>query len=194
MKFTGYEKDLSQYTKDELVQIATDNSVYYTTATGQGRISGYNRLSKSQLISLIKNDPDFKRKNPKNPVKPPDDWNSGNRFIKFKESLFGTESPEELMNEIMDIAKDTERSFPIPGKYYTCIYYAVTPRIIYDRHPLIKVTNLLPKGFSAFNFHWTKYRQYNTEDGDRLVSALYELNSKEVQTLRSVPYARKVRT
>lgn len=194
MKLTGYEKDLSEYTKEELVQIATDNSVYYTTATGQGRISGYKRLSKSQLISLIKNDRDYKRKNPNNPIKPPDDWRTGNRFIKFKESLFGNESPEELMDEIMSIAKDTERSFPIPGKYYTYIYYAVTPNIIYDRHPLIKVNNLLPKGFSAFNFHWTKYRRYNTESGDRLVSALYELNSKEVQTLRSVPYARKVRT
>jgi hypothetical protein len=189
MKLTGYEKKLSEYTKEELVQIAVDYSIYYTTATGQGRLSGYERLTKSQLISLISNDRDYKRKNPKNPV----NWTTTNRFIKFKESLFGTETPEELMDEIMNLAKDTERSFPVPGKYYTYIYYAVTPGIIYDRHPLVKIKNILPRGFSAFNFHWTKYRQYNTKDGDRLLSGLFELNSKEVQTLRSVPYARKVR-
>jgi len=40
MALTGYEKRLEDYTKNELVEIAEKYSIYYTTATGQGRIDG----------------------------------------------------------------------------------------------------------------------------------------------------------
>lgn len=183
MELTGHEKKLDQYTKDELVKIADRYKVYWTTASGQGSLSNYNRLSRNQLISLISNDNDYKRAG---------DWTKGNRFLKLRKSLIGTEKPTDLMNEILDLAKDTERVFPIPNKYYTYIYYAATRGIKYDRHPLVKVTTILPTGFIGFNFHWTKYRRYNSAEGDRLVSALYELNSQEVQTLRSIPYALKL--
>ncbi len=190
MELTGYEKRLEDYTKEELVEIAEKYSIYYTTATGEGRISGYNRLNKTQLISLIRNDRDYKSSNPNNRIRRPD---TENRFSKFKESLFGNEKPEELMDEILSIAKDTQRSLPIPGKYYTYIYYAVTPKITYDLHPLIIAGDMLPKGFRAFNYHWGKIRQYNTVDGDRLVSGLYELTAQEYNTLKSVPYAKFIR-
>lgn len=189
MALTGYEKPLDQYTQKELVEIAEKYKIYYTTATGQGRISGYQRLPKSQLISLIKNDHDYKSANPKSPRLSGTNL-SGNRFLKFKESLFGNETPEELMDEILTIASDTKRIFPVPGKYYTYIYYAATPKIRYDRHPLIIAGDILPKGFRAFNYHWGKIRQYNTEDGDRLVSGLYELTPQEFNTLKSVPYGK----
>jgi len=192
MALTGYEKKLEDYTKEELVQIAEKYSIYYTTATGQGRISGYQRLNKTQLISLIKNDNDYKSANPNRPTVQGSN-NDKNRFLKFKESLFGTESPEELMDEILSIASNTKRDFPIPGKYYTYIYYAATPKILYDRHPLIIAGDILPKGFRAFNYHWGKIRQYNTVDGDRLVSGLYELTSQEFNILKSVPYGKIVR-
>lgn len=192
MALTGYEKKLEDYTKEELVQIAEKYSIYYTTATGQGRISGYQRLNKTQLISLIKNDNDYKSANPNRPTVQGSN-NNKNRFLKFKESLFGTESPEELMDEILSIASNTKRDFPIPGKYYTYIYYAATPKILYDRHPLIIAGDILPKGFRAFNYHWGKIRQYNTVDGDRLVSGLYELTSQEFNILKSVPYGKIVR-
>ena len=192
MAITGYEKRLEDYTKEELVQIAEKYSIYYTTATGQGRISGYQRLNKTQLISLIKNDNDYKSANPNRPTVQGSN-NNKNRFLKFKESLFGTESPEELMDEILSIASNTKRDFPIPGKYYTYIYYAATPKILYDRHPLIIAGDILPKGFRAFNYHWGKIRQYNTVDGDRLVSGLYELTSQEFNILKSVPYGKIVR-
>jgi len=152
MALTGYEKPLDQYSQKELVEIAEKYSIYYTTATGQGRISGYQRLTKTQLISLIRNDHDYKSANPNSPKLPGTD-RTGNRFSKFKESLFGTESPEELMDEILTIASDTKRNFPVPGKYYTYIYYAGTPGILYDRHPLIIAGDILPKGFRAFNYH-----------------------------------------
>jgi hypothetical protein len=187
MALTGYEKRLEDYTKEELVQIAEEYRIYYTTATGQGRLSGYQRLNKTQLISLIKNDNDYKNKDPKRLKLP------GNRFLKFKESLFGNETAEELMNEILSIASDTQRDFPIPGKYYTYIYYAKTPKIIYDQHPLIIAGDILPKGFRGFNYHWGKIRQYNTLDGDRLISGLYELTVQEYNILKSVPYQKFVR-
>ena len=86
MALTGYEKKLEDYTKEELVQIAEKYSIYYTTATGQGRIDGYKRLNKSQLISLIQNDRDYRRSNP-NFENLTGRLNTGNRFLKFKESL-----------------------------------------------------------------------------------------------------------
>ena len=192
MALTGYEKKLEDYTKDELIEIAEEYKIYYTTTSGQGRMSGYQRLTKTQLISLIKNDHDYKRANPKSP-RLSGTSRSANRFSKFKDSLFGNETPEELMNEILTIASDTKRNFPVPGKYYTYIYYAATPRILYDRHPLIIAGDILPKGFRAFNYHWGKIRQYNTEDGDRLVSGLYELTPQEYNILKSVPYKRIIR-
>jgi len=98
------------------------------------------------------------------------------------------------MNEILNRAQSTIREFPEPGKYYTYIYYAKTPNIFYDRHPLITCGEILEKGFYGFNYHWGKIRQYNTVDGDRLLSGLYEISSKELTTLRKIPYGKKIRT
>ena len=96
------------------------------------------------------------------------------------------------MNEIMSILSGTESAYPLQGRYYTYIYYAKTPKILYDQHPLILAGDMLPKGFLGFNYHLGKIRQYNTEDGDRLVSGLYELSQQEFATLRSVPYRKLI--
>lgn len=191
MALTGYEKPLDQYTQKELAEIAKEYTVYYTTATGQGRISGYQRLPKSQLISLIKNDSNYIEANPKAPRRI-GGKRLTNRLKDFKESLVGTESPEELMNEIIMRLSGTERLYPAPGRYYTYIYYAKTPGILYDRYPLILAGDILPKGFRGFNYHLGKIRQYNTQDGDRLVSGLYELSQQEFATLKSVPYGKLI--
>lgn len=179
MKLTGYEKPLKNYTREELIRIAELYKIYYRTPSGEGKMGGYRNLSKEQLISIIADDRDYKNKDPKR---------SGNRLQLFKESLTGIEKPEELMDDILSLISDTQRAFPIPGNYYTYIYYAKTPKLRYDRHPLIKAGTILPKGFLGFNYHWGKIRQYNTADGDRLVSGLYEVNQKEFQTLKSIPY------
>ena len=50
----------------------------------------------------------------------------------------------------------------------------------------------MPRGFRGFNYHLGKIRQYNTQDGDRLLSGLYELSQKEFDTLRSVPYGKLI--
>jgi len=191
MALTGYEKPLDQYTQKELAEIAKEYTVYYTTATGQGRISGYQRLPKSQLISLIKNDSNYIEANPKAPRRI-DRKIRTNRLKDFKESLMGNETEDELMNEILSRLSGTERAYPSPGRYYTYIYYAKTPGIVYDRHPLILAGDMLPRGFRGFNYHLGKIRQYNTEDGDRLISGLYELSQQEFSTLRSVPYGKLI--
>ena len=191
MALTGYEKPLKDYTKEQLVEIAQNYTIYYRSASGQGKLSGYNRLTKEQLINIIKNDSDYIDANPKSPRRI-DGKKRINRLKNFKESLIGVEKPERLMDEILSRLEGTERSYPSPGRYYTYIYYAATPGIIYDQHPLILAGDLLPKGFRGFNYHLGKIRQYNTVDGDRLVSGLYELSQQEFATLRSVPYGKLV--
>ena len=191
MALTGYEKPLDEYTRDELIEIAEFHTIYYTTASGKGSTGGYKRLKKEQLISIIKNDRDYIRANPKAPRRI-DGKILTNRFSDFKKSLNGTEKPDRLMNEIMSILSGTESAYPSQGRYYTYIYYAKTPKILYDQHPLILAGDMLPKGFIGFNYHLGKIRQYNTVDGDRLVSGLYELSQKEFATLRSVPYRKLI--
>ena len=191
MALTGYEKPLDEYTRDELIEIAEFHTIYYTTASGKGSTGGYKRLKREQLISIIKNDRDYIRANPKAPRRI-DGKILTNRFSVFKESLNGTEKPDRLMNEIMSILSGTESAYPLQGRYYTYIYYAKTPKILYDQHPLILAGDMLPKGFLGFNYHLGKIRQYNTEDGDRLVSGLYELSQQEFATLRSVPYRKLI--
>jgi hypothetical protein len=194
MELTGYEKRLEEYTKNELVEIAERYTIYYQTKSGQGRTGSYNRLTKHQLISLIKNDQDYKDQNPSYRRRRPDGRLITDRFKELLRSIYGNETPEDLMNEILNRAQSTIREFPEPGKYYTYIYYAKTPNIFYDRHPLIRCGEILEKGFYGLNYHWGEIRQYNTVDGDRLVSDLYEISSKELITLRKIPYGKKIRT
>ena len=191
MALTGYEKPLDEYTRDELIEIAEFHTIYYTTASGKGSTGGYKRLKREQLISIIKNDRDYIRANPKAPRRI-DGKILTNRFSDFKKSLNQTEKPDRLMNEIMTILSGTESAYPLQGRYYTYIYYAKTPKILYDQHPLILAGDMLPKGFIGFNYHLGKIRQYNTVDGDRLVSGLYELSQQEFTTLRSVPYRKLI--
>ena len=97
------------------------------------------------------------------------------------------------MNLILEAIESTNRGMmPESGKYYTFIYYAKTPRLLYDRFPLIVAGDLLSKGFRGFNYHLGKIRQYNTMDGDRLVSGLYEISTAEFELLRRVAYQRLV--
>lgn len=196
MTLSGYEKPLDQYTQKELVEIAKEYRVYYQTASGKGKIEGYNRLTKQELINIIKVDIEYIEANPKLPRRI-----GGNAYNKSKskslrdlqESLLGLETSEELMDEILSRLRGSERPLPpVPGRFYTYVYYAKTPRIRYDRHPLIIADSLLPRGFRGFNFHLGTYRQYNTQDGDRLVSGLYELSRDEFSILLKIPYGKIV--
>lgn len=195
MALTGYEKDLTEYTKNELVEIASEYNIYYRSTSGVGKIGGYQRLTKQQLIDLIKNDTDYISKDPTGKGQRDPNLSIYNKLRFFKKNLTGAETPEYLMNEILSILEGRERPFPTPGKFYTYIYYAATRNIIYDRHPLILAGGPLPKGFLGYNYHHGRApRQYNTVDGDRLVSGIYEVMGDEVIVLRGIPYGKMIKT
>jgi hypothetical protein len=82
--------------------------------------------------------------------------------------------------------QDTETQELSAGKYYTYIYYAKTPNIIYDRYPLIMASEPMDYGFFGFNYHWGKIRQYTFPE---VASPFYEVTTNEFNTLRSIPYA-----
>jgi len=191
-ELTGYEKPLEKYTQKELAQIASKYKTYYQTPSGVGKIGGYDRLPKSKLIQIIKGDNDYQNEDPKLPKsRIKGRIKTKNRIEPIVLNLNGSEKPDQLMNEIIDALQDTNIGYvPIPGKYYTYIYFAKTPKIIYDRYPLIKAGELLERGFLGFNYHLGKgkIRQYNTLDGDRLVSGLYEVTTQEFNSLQKINY------
>ena len=188
MALTGYENPkLEDYSLSELKEIATNYYIpHQYTKTGATSTS-YSRLNKTQLIYIIKYDADYQRADPKSRVGGKGDkQKTDNRIIPVKRDLVGVESPSELMNMIIERLQDSESKFPSAGKYYTYIYYAKTPNIIYDRYPLIMSSEPMDYGFFGFDYHWGKMRQYTFRE---VASPFYEVTMSEFNTLRSIPYA-----
>ena len=100
----------------------------------------------------------------------------------------GITSPEELMDIILQIFDQTE-VLPQVGKFYTFRYAAKTPKIKYDRHPLITMLSYDDKGFEGLNVHWRTRRRYNWE---QVMSSFHVLEREEFNALRRIPYARFV--
>lgn len=84
-------------------------------------------------------------------------------------------SPSKNMADLLNILDST--IVPDPDKYYTFIYKAKTPNIIYDAHPVVKVGPIYTWGFIAFNFHWDEARQYTWQE---IVSNLYEIPEEDM--------------
>ena len=122
MALTGYEKSLSEYTKSDLIQIARKYSVYYKTKSGVGKIGAYDRLSKNELIDLIKNDRDYQRAGSKS------------RIETLKTQIKNVSDPEDIMINILEVFKDVEL-IPTPGNYYTFIYKAKTIKDLNKQYP-----------------------------------------------------------
>ena len=97
-----------------------------------------------------------------------------------------TNDQEEMMLEIMQVLNDTVTPIPEAGKFYTFVYNAKTPRIIYDQHPLIACTEVLRWGFRGINFHLGKYRNYTWNE---VAGQLYIVDYEELGDLLSIPYA-----
>lgn len=188
MALTGYEKPkLEDYNLDELKQIATKYYISHQYTKTGATSTNYSRLNKTQLIYIIKYDPDYQRANPKlRPGGKKSDKKLLNRIESIKRDLIGIESPSELMNMIINELQDSEKTYPSSGKYYTYIYYAKTPNIIYDRYPLILASESTDYGFYGFNYHWGKIRQYTFKE---VASPFYEVSINEFITLRSISYA-----
>ena len=190
MALTGYEKPLSQYTKSELVQIATAYSVYYQTESGIGKIESYNRLSKQKLIEIIKNDRDYIRASKKSRIKI------------LEENIKNTSDPEDIMMSVIEIFKDVEL-IPRPGNFYTFVYRAKTVKdkskqypgmpteeVYYDQHPLVAVSEIKRWGFVGFNFHWASIRNYTWEE---VLGQLHIVYPHEISYMRSLNYMKLIK-
>ena len=95
------------------------------------------------------------------------------------------DDPEELFLEILEVLGQDFDPVPIPGRYYTFIYKAKTPRIEYDAHPLIACTGVYQWGFTGINYHWGEARQYTWAE---VRSMFYIVYPNELRDLRSIPY------
>jgi hypothetical protein len=114
---------------------------------------------------------------------PTDD--NDNRVRSVIDGVIGTEDPDDLMLEILNVLQESGR-VPREGRYYTFVYRPKTPNITYDQNPLVAVTEVFRWGFKGINFHWGELRQYTY---DEVAGQLYEVYADELADLREVPFA-----
>ncbi len=171
--------DLEKLSKSELVKLAQKYSIYYRTRSGQGSISGYDSLTKTELIYAILKDRDYQR-----------DQKNLTRVELLKQRLTGRPSdPNFIMSSILELFSDGE-NVPRPGNYCTFIYNAKTPELLYDRHPLIAVFDITEWGFIGVNFHLNQQRNYTWPE---VASQFCTIENSEIGYLRSLPYRVLVR-
>ena len=108
-----------------------------------------------------------------------------NRLERVKDSIRHLGGPEEMMIEITGILNESV-IIPDVGETYTFIYNAKTPRIEYDQHPLVGVTDVFSWGFRGINFHWDKIRNYTWQE---IPGQLHIVRQSEIQTILDIPYA-----
>ena len=107
----------------------------------------------------------------------------------LKERIKKVSRASKIMEEIIDIFGNP-KGIPRPGSYSTFIYYAKTPKLLYDRHPLIAVLELEDWGFKGFNFHLNMHRNYNWSE---VGSMFCPIEGGEISYFRSIPYRVLVR-
>ncbi len=108
-----------------------------------------------------------------------------NRLENVKDSIRDLGDPEDMMIEISRILNETV-IIPEVGETYTFIYNAKTPRIQYDQHPIVGVTDVYRWGFRGINFHWDKIRNYTWQE---VPGQLHIVRESEIQTILDIPYA-----
>ena len=108
------------------------------------------------------------------------------RISSIKQNMLGIESPDDLMLEILEALSESG-NIPEAGNYYTFVYQPKTPGIQYDEFPLVAVTDVFSWGFKGLNFHWGNVRQYTWQE---MVGNLHLVTSEEIESLRSIPYAK----
>ena len=95
----------------------------------------------------------------------------------------------DRMDLILYALNDTVTPIPEAGNICTFKYYAKTPRITYDQHPLVAVSDVFPWGFRGINFHLRDYRQYTWAE---LGSQVYIVDNTELDDLMSLNYKKVV--
>ena len=107
-----------------------------------------------------------------------------NRIRTISDGLNGTEDPDDLMLELMEVMNEGPKT-PEVGKYYIFVYSPKTPNITYDQNPLVAVTDVFSWGFRGVNFHWGQTRQYTWNE---VRGGLYEANPAEIKDLQAIPF------
>lgn len=102
-------------------------------------------------------------------------------------AIEGAEDADLIMMNILQIFNETDL-VPDSGKFYTFVYQAKTPRLEYDEHPLVAVTEVFRWGFRGYNYHWRRMRQYTWAE---IVGSLHVVRENEVRYLSSLPYGKK---
>ena len=110
-----------------------------------------------------------------------------NRFEDDKEvnRIKALRDEDDMMLELIDKMQTDVEVIPTVGQYFTFIYKAKTPRVEYDRFPLVAVTSIYRWGFTGINFHWGASRNYTWPEGQ---SGLYRVYPMELKALRAIPY------
>lgn len=184
MALTGYEKPIEKYSKNELVEIAKKYTIYYQTDSGKGSTGNYDKLTKEKLISIIRSDKDFQK------AAPPSRKLSRVEMMMQRISQ-ATDTPDEIMAVIQEVFDDTDK-YPRPGNIYTFVYKATTPRIRYDKHPLLIVESVNLSGFKGFNVHWPDHRNYLWENA---IGVFHRVRKgEEFDYLHDVPYKKILET
>ena len=112
-----------------------------------------------------------------------------NRIEPVIEDIRSERDLSERMELIMYALNDTVTPIPDEGTFCTFKYFAKTPNIIYDQHPLVAVSEVLPWGFRGINFHLRKPRQYTWEE---LGTQVYVVQFEELDDLLSLRYGLRV--
>ena len=108
----------------------------------------------------------------------------GNRLAPILRDLIGTEDPEDLALDILDVLNEGGK-VPSVGNYYVFIYNPKTPNIQYDQHPLVAVLAVFEWGFRGLNYHWSETKSYTW---DEVMSGLYNIKPIELRAARTIPY------
>jgi len=97
--------------------------------------------------------------------------------------------PDDFMLEILELF-DERDLIPDPGKYYTFVYMAKTPKIVYDQHPLIACLSLQQWGFTGLNFHFegTQYPKIRNYTWQEVIGQMHIVNNDEIEYMKSIPY------
>lgn len=112
-----------------------------------------------------------------------------NRIRPIIDSITGLDDPDDMMQEILEVIKTTQRS-PTPGSFCLFVYSPKTPGIQYDEYPFVAVTDLFSWGFRGINFHWGEVRQYTWSE---IIGDVHIVYPEEVKDLQAIPFG-KIRT
>ena len=108
--------------------------------------------------------------------------------IKFDEGGYGiidvttTKTSDDKSENYQHQLEAYAQIFSSPGSTKT----AKTPKLTYDQHPLVAVTDIQRWGFRGLNYHWGKFRNYTWEE---IGGVLYVVRPSEIDDLKDISYA-----